>query len=65
MPPVSARATRIRSSCPTSGREQVRPIVWGLNVLLLLVIVANVLATTLLGVRERTRENGVLRAPSA
>jgi putative ABC transport system permease protein len=47
---------------PDLGREQVRPIVWGLNVLLLLVIVANVLATTVLGVRERTRENGVLRA---
>ena len=47
---------------PDLGREQVRPIVWGLNVLLLLVIVANVLATTLLGVRERARENGVLRA---
>ena len=47
---------------PDLGRDQVRPIVWGLNVLLLLVIVANDLATTVLGVRERTRENGVLRA---
>ena len=47
---------------PDLGRAQVRPIVWGLNVLLLLVIVANVLATTLLGVRERARESGVLRA---
>ena len=44
------------------GRDQVRPIVWGMNVLLLLVIIANVLATTLLGVRERTRESGVVRA---
>jgi putative ABC transport system permease protein len=47
---------------PDLGREQIRPIVWGLNALLLAAIVANVLATTLLGVRERTRENGVLRA---
>lgn len=47
---------------PDLGREQIRPIVWGLNALLLAVIVANLLATTLLSARERTRETGVLRA---
>ena len=46
----------------SAGNQQIRATVWNLNVMLLLLIIANVLATTILGVRERTRENGILRA---
>ena len=62
--PVSAGPQSLAPSHPDPvaasdlGREQVRPIVWGLNTLLLLVIVANVLATTLLGVHDGHIERG-------
>jgi len=43
-------------------REQVRPLVHGLNAALLLVAIANLLVTALLAVRERVRDLGVLKA---
>jgi putative ABC transport system permease protein len=49
-------------SAPDATREQIRPIVWGLDVLLLALVVANLLATLMLAVRERVRELGVLKA---
>jgi hypothetical protein len=44
------------------GRAQVRPLVHGLNVALLLVAVVNLLVIAVLSVRERTRDLGVLKA---
>ena len=44
------------------GRQQIRPVVHGLNGLLVAVAIANLLAVALLAVRERVRDLGVLRA---
>jgi ABC-type antimicrobial peptide transport system permease subunit len=43
-------------------RERFRPVVHGLNGVLILLALANLLATSLLSVRERVRDFGVLRA---
>lgn len=47
---------------PDLGREQIRPIARGLATLLLVAIVANLMATVILSVRERTRDAGILRS---
>jgi putative ABC transport system permease protein len=49
-------------SAEDSTRAQLRPVVHGLNGVLFLVAVVNLLATALLAVRERVRDVGVLRA---
>jgi putative ABC transport system permease protein len=49
-------------SAEDSTRAQLRPVVHGLNGVLVLVAVVNLLATALLAVRERVRDVGVLKA---
>jgi putative ABC transport system permease protein len=49
-------------SVTDATREQVRPLVHGLNGVLVLVAIVNLLATALLAVRERVRDFGVLKA---
>jgi putative ABC transport system permease protein len=45
-----------------SDAEELRPLVYGLDAVLLCVALANLVATILLGVRERVRDLGVLKA---
>jgi ABC-type lipoprotein release transport system permease subunit len=50
------------SSAVASDRGRLRPIVYTSAAILLLVALANLFATTLLSVRERTRELGIFKA---